>query len=453
MKPTLLSPFLIVVTVSAILVTTACNLPLISPPTPYAPTLPFIPPATPTPTLTISPTPYIEESPTHPIQPSPTLPQEKPTFQPSITPSNETTLPGPQLAFLNEGDIWLLDSPDSQPYPLTLSGDILSFAWSPSGERLAAFNGRELCFLQRDGSVRTACLNLGLDETQSRIARRIVWSPNERWIVLWNSINPWDEDAIGWLIVALDLSAETYRIQDPVDWGAALAPNNENGGFTGQPLFLPDNRLIGTLTHRILCSFGGCHYHLFEFDLKQPAFKPYPNNPQDGWSEGMNLALSRDGQILTNYGVFLLDCDVYTTFLDNFELQTQKRQTYNFNNQAIMSVAFSPDHQEAVFARTSACNSPEQATWSQSCGLSPGFEVFAMQRWSLKDNRVQDLIPGLFPDLSPDGKWLAFQSCLTEHDGQWEATTSPPPAIYLLNEAGEVRFVSPGNSPAWRPKY
>jgi hypothetical protein len=383
---------------------------------------------------------------TAPSEASATTAAETPTL-----PSEKPPVLGPQLAFLRDGDIWLLDSPHSQPYQLTIAGDIMSFAWSPDGERLAAFNGRSLCIFHRDGSIRTGCLELGLSEMQAQIERRLVWSPDQHWIVLWNPVNPWDEDSIGWLIVALDTTNAMYRIQDPVDWGASLAPDNEIGGITGQPIFLSDNRLVGTLTHRYLCSSGGCHYHLFEFDLNQPGFTPYPNNPQEGWSEGQNLALSRDGRILTNYGAFFLSCESYITFVDDFDLSTQSRQTYNLEQQAVAGLAFSPDHQVGILARTAGCSSPDQAPWNQTCGLSQGFEVFSMQRWELASGEFSDLPAGIAPSWSSDGQWVAFQSCLVERNGSWEPDANAPSSIYIMDSSGAVMMVSSGAMPTWRP--
>lgn len=410
------------------------------------------PPTTPT---VISASPTVLEP---PVVPSPTATESAPAMTvvapseaPAETVAETPTVLGPQLAFLREGDIWLLDNPDSQSYQLTFAGDILSFAWSPDGERLAAFNGRSLCIFHRDGSIRTGCLELGLNETQSQIERRIVWSPDQHWIVLWNPVNPWDEDSIGWLIVALDTTNAMYRIQDPVDWGASLAPNNEIGGITGQPIFLSDNRLIGTLTHRYLCSSGGCHYHLFEFNLNQPGFTPYPNNPQEGWSEGQNLVLSKDGRTLTNYGAFFLSCESYITFVDNFDLSTQSRQTFNLEQQAVAGLAFSPDHQVGILARTAGCSSPDQAPWNQTCGLSQGFEVFSMQRWELASGEFSDLPAGIAPSWSSDGQWIAFQSCLEERNGNWEPDANAPSSIYIIDTSGTVMVVSPGAMPAWRP--
>jgi hypothetical protein len=446
-----------------LLMATACsNLPFLQPsipPTSVPPTAwPTLPPM-PTLAPTLPPT----ASPTTPPTPSETAASTQVTGQPSpgaetaIPPTAEPTLPppaGPQLAFLKDKDIWLIDQPGGQPYQLTVAGDVLSFAWAPGGERLAVFNGKTLCFVHRDGSVRTACLELGLNEMQSQIERQIIWSPDNKWIVLWNPVNPWDEGAIGWYIIALDGSGITYRIEDPVDWGASLAPNNEAGGITGQPVFLVNNQLIGTLTHRYLCGASGCHYQLYEFNLNARSFAPYPNKAEEGWSEGQTLALSQNGQYLTDFGAFYSGCESYTTFVDVFDLAASTRKSYDLAQEALAGITLSPDVSQAIIARISGCGSQDQAYWNQTCGLSQGFEVYPMQIWDLNEDQRSDLPPGLAPTWSPDGAWLAFRSCLAQgSQGEWQADTATPASIYLLEIAtGNVTAVGPGNQPAWRPK-
>jgi len=379
---------------------------------------------------------------------APTTVNEPPISQPTLPPSG-----GPQLAFINNQDVWLLDSPTGKPYPLTVAGDILSYGWSPDGQRLVTFNGHSLCFFHSDGSVHTACLDLGLDDTQAQIPRNILWSPDQRWIVLWNSLNPWDEGAIGWLIVNLDTSNEMYRIQDPVDWGASLAPNNEAGGFTGQPVFLPDRKLVGTLTHRYLCSEGGCHYQLYEFNFETKSLVPYPNKPEEGWSEGMKLVLSDDGRTLTNFGVFFFGCDSYVTFADTFDLTSQERVSFNLKNQAILDLGLSPGAKSAVFSRTTGCLSQDTVAWNQACGLFPGFEIYTMQFWDITEEKFRDLPSGINPDWSPDGKTIAFNSCLIKNSaGEWQTNPDSPATIYLMDQQNAVMEISTGSMPAWRPR-
>ena len=383
--------------------------------------------------------------------------------QPAPTHSAPT---GQQLAFIKDGDIWMYDGPGTQPYPLTVAGDIKTFAWSPTGDRqkstpprLAYFNGKSLCFIQSDGSVRTACLDLGLNEMQSKIERRLLLSPDQRWVVLWNPVNPWDEGAIGWLIVSLDGSNTMYRIEDPTDWGASLAPNNDPGGITGMPVFLPDSRLIGTITHRYLSNESGRHYQLFEFDLKERSFKPYPNKPEDGFSEGYNLVLSKDGGTLANFGSFFSDCDSYVTFVDLFNLSNQTRQVFNLDNVAVADLSLAPDLRQAMLAQISGCSDPGQTTWAMTCGLAPGFDVLPMQIWDLSANRGsvlperKDLVPGLMPAWSPDGKLAAFRSCLAQGaGGVWAPDANTHASIYLYDSTtGGITLLEQGSFPAWKP--
>jgi hypothetical protein len=385
------------------------------------------------------------------IEPSTLPPSPQPTVEP---PPSEVPSAGPTLAFLKAGDIWLLDEPGSQPYPLTVAGDILSFAWAPGGERLAAFNGKTLCFINRDGSVRTACLDLGLNESQSRIERRLLLSPDQRWVVLWNQINPQDAGAIGWMIVALDTSNSMYRIEDPVEWGAALDPNNEPGGFTGQPIFLANDQLVGTLTHRNLCGVDGCHYRLFQFDLFNKTFSPYPDQPKEGFSEGEQLFLSNDHRILANFGTFIKDCDNYFTDIDTFDLISQSRQTYKQDKEALIDLAFNSAVDQAILARRSGCSDPGQNSWASECGLVHGADLLPMQLWTVASNERKDLYPGSMPAWSPDNGWTAFQSCLAKSDaGAWEPSGKESVGIYLLDQAtGNLSLVSDGASPQWRPE-
>ncbi len=147
--------------ITLLLFTAGCDadylpLPNLNVPQEPAPASPTMPPATTTPLQPAEPAVPTETAPvkTTPVQEQPASPTpvaeqtaaptpvlEQPVAQPTLPPSG-----GPQLAFLNQGDVWLLDQPDGKPYPLTVAGDILSFAWSPDGQRLATYNGHTLCF-------------------------------------------------------------------------------------------------------------------------------------------------------------------------------------------------------------------------------------------------------------------------------------------------------------------
>lgn len=379
------------------------------------------------------------------------------TDAPTELPGPEATTapqgPATELAYLHEGNLMLVEVPSGTARPLTSGQELISFAWSPDGNQIATFNGNSLCFLQRDGASIGDCLDLSLDETQAMARRQIIWSPDQKSIVLWNQSNPWDEGAIGWIVLLLDGDAEPILIEDPVDWGAEISADNEPGGITGQPVFSNNGELLGTITHRWLCGSGGCHYKLFQFDIVNRNFTVYPNKPEEGFSEGQNLILSQDGETLVNFGTFMTDCDNYFTFVDFYHLETQNREIFNLVQEAIVSMTISPDNNFAVIARSAGCSDQNQETWASTCGLSSGPEVFPMQVWELASNQRSDLLPGISPTWSPNGYWLAFNSCLAQNaDGNWDINPQGSPEIMIRSFVdGAIIKIGPGSQPAWRP--
>jgi hypothetical protein len=382
--------------------------------------------------------------------PAALIPTAEPTPAPTLTPA--PIVPASQLAFLMNKDLWLASVPDGGMVQLTKSGDLLSFAWSPDGSMIATYNGHNLCGLQPDGAPVGKCIDLELDDEQAIIERHIVWSPNQKTLVLWNVSNPWDETAIGWIIVYRDGSGTIIKITDPVDWGLSAAPNNEPGGVTGQAIFLSDGSLLGTLSHRWLCGTGGCHYQLYRFDLTAKIFLPYPNKPEEGWSEGSNLYISKDQQMLVNFGNFNASCDTAVAFLDLYDLASSTRKLFNLNQEALDSLAISPDSSQLILSRMAACSSQSQS-WDHSCGLSQGNDILPMQRLDLASEQRSDLAPGVSPVWSPDSLWIAFRSCLGQNSsGSWEPSGTTAPAIYAMSPDGSgLRLVSEGDAPAWKP--
>ena len=375
--------------------------------------------------------------------PAPVAPTAEPV-EPAIPPS--------QLAYLKNNNLWLASLPGGVPVQLTTSNDLLSFAWSPDGTMLAYYNGRGLCAVQPDGAQVGTCIDLELSEDQALIERRIVWSPDGRTLVLWNAGSAWDEDAIGWIIVYRDGSKTILKITDPVDWGLSAAPNNEPGGVTGQAVFLADGALLGTLSHRWLCGAGGCQYQLYRFDLAAKMFFPYPNKPEEGWSEGPGLLLSHDRRALVNFGNFNAACDTASAFIDLYDLATGARQLVSLNLEALEGLALSPDSSQMILARQSACSSQAQS-WDRSCGLSQGYDTLPMQRLDIASGQKSDLLPGVAPVWSPDGRWIAFRSCLALNaSGGWEASATTLPSIYMMAPDGSaLQLISDGYAPAWKP--
>lgn len=367
-------------------------------------------------------------------------------------PATADQLAGPTLAYLFEGNIWVVDYPGASPRPLTQSAGARSFSWAPDGARLAFYTGRLLCFASFLEGTTSGCQDLGLDDYQASIDRNLSWSPDQRYIVLWNAHNPWDEGALGWIIVALDGSQKTWRIDDPVDWGASLSPDNDPGGITGQPVFLPDNRLVGTLTHRWLCGSGGCHYQLYQFDLDKGSFTLFPNKPEEGWSEGQGLVLSQSGHLLMNYGNFNDSCQTVVSFVDLYDLGSTGRRAFNLYEESILGIALNPNASQALIARQDACN-VAQSNWATTCGLTNGLTLLPMQIWNLQTDQRADFLPGVNPAWSPDGNWVAFRSCLAAQAGNsYLPAGENLPSVYLWDlSGGGILLVAPGSAPAWKP--
>jgi len=381
--------------------------------------------------------------------PQPTLAPTEPSQPPTQTiPSG----PISNLAFLQDSNLWLVEYPHGDSNQLTTTHDLYTYAWAPDGSKLSYYNGREFCQITLDGEI-LSCLSLGLNDMQASIPREISWSPDMSKAVLWNPINPFDEDAIGWLIISLDGSGEIIKIDDPVDWGAQLSPDNEPGGGTGQALFLKDGALVGTISHRWLCGETGCHFQLFTFDFDQGVLKPYPNKPEEGFSEGMGLVLSQDGVVLYNFGTFHSSCESYLTFMDAFELNTTKRQLFTLEQEAINGLAISPNNSQAVISRNAGCSTENQTQWAQTCGLSQGFDVYNLQLWNLTENLRNDLLPGLQPDWSSNSAYLTFRSCLVgNNEIGWQTSGDTTPVLFVMSlNDGSVVPVSIGENPQWQP--
>ena len=415
-------------------------------------------------TPTISPT-ATNEDPT--ILPSPTTLQPAlPTEEQTIEQKQETDIPAQPsptqevpstpletLAFLNQGNLYVFHITTQELLQLTNTGDILSYTWKSQGNGLVVFNGYRLCQVSTEDFETINCIDLGFNDLQATVMRQISLSPDDRYAAIWNPFYPWEEEAIGWLVVDL-INGDLWRVLDPVDWGAQLAPDNEPGGVTGQALFLQDGMLIGTITHRWLCTgTAGCRYQLFSFDFINRTMIPFDNKPEDGFSEGLGLVLSQDGRLLLNHGTFHAGCEAYITFVDVYDLQNGERRIYDLDQVAVNGLALAPTNQQAVISRNAGCSTENQTEWAQSCGLIQGFDLYNMQLWNLVDETRTDLPPGTQPDWSPGGQFLAFRSCLTEQaDGGWKPNGNQNPAIYIYDfNIGALFSISEGDMAKWKP--
>lgn len=445
----------------------ACSLPLAAPPTlPAQATLPPEMPAASVPPATAQ----ADTQPSAETQPpaatsaatapaATAAPEAATAATEAITaaPQAVTQPPAPAqpqtLAFLRGGDVWLVEVPAGAPRQVTKNGKLTGFTWAADGSRLATSDGTKLCFVKPDGSEAAPCMDLGLEGPSASVPWRLVWSPDQKHIALWNPIQTGQEGVYGWIIVALDGSNQIVRVEDPVDFGAPLAPDNEPGGMTGEPVFLPDGNLIGTLTHRWLCGSAGCTYKLFTFNYGRGGFDPVLAQAPGTFSEGADLTLSRDGNWLADYGVFHNGCEFYKSGVDVYNLGTQQRLEFRLEQESVAGLALAPNGSRAILARTAGCNSENKQTWAVACKLSEGLDVYPLQIWDLEANQRTDVQPGLQPDWSGNGDWVAFQSCLAPAGQAWKPTPNGPPGIFVFGVSSPaiLSALGEGSLPQWQP--
>jgi len=384
-----------------------------------------------------------------------TTPQPSKTNTPMLTPTSTRTHVNLELSYLLNGDVWLMELPSGTPHPFTSRGDVQSYAWTADGARLAIYNGSVICFFNQNGLQIGSCLDLGLTESQRNTNLQIVWSPDAKMLVVWNPDNRFGggEDTVGWIIISLEHPNDTIRIQDPVDFGFTIHQNTTPGGITGMPLFLPNGKLLGTFSHTTICGSGSCRFLLQEYDLTNNKIIPFNNNVLDGWSEGQYIELSGDRKWIANFSVFHIGCELYNSQFDEFNLETSERRAYQLRQESISDISLSPDGQSAAIARTAGCSSQNSDPWAQTCGLSSNFDVYPIQSWDLAANQRNDLSPGLSPNWSHDGTWIAFRSCLTYSDqNTWQPDGAAAPSIFITNPNGSIiKLISKGSMPTWRP--
>jgi hypothetical protein len=222
---------------------------------------------------------------------------------------------------------------------------------------------------------------------------------------------------------------------------------------TGEPLFLPDGTLLGTVTHSRVCGSGGCRYALFQLDPQARQFSPSALTASSDLGE--DLELSADGGLLVNLATFHSGCETYATRVQALDLETGEQRSFDFEQEAFDELALSPDGRQAVVARGPGCSSETNRMWPVECGLAEFFEVYAMDLWDLGSGQRTPLLPGVSPQWAPDGSAITFRSCLAQTpDGRWSATSTGPPWIFVVDpRADDVRIVpiAQGSDPAWRP--
>lgn len=389
------------------------------------------------------------------------------------TPSRQLTQPGDdqpinlysgparQLSFLFGGNVWLFSLPEGNLVQLTETGDVRRYTWSSDGNRLATFNGEDVCLLQMPDNpihpentpkghseASVFCIGPVATHIDYLEATQLIWSPDQNHLVV---------AAPGkWLIIFLEQIDTSVYLQDPPNWGVDLLPEIPGYSQAGSPLFLRDSSLVGTFTHDAYCGSAGCTYASYRFDYGSMSFSPFPLTGSTEVDMGENFSASSDGNVVVNFGSSHSGCESFSTYVSLTYLDSGTTQSFHIDQQSFYGIGLSPDGAYGVIARGTGCETEGQENWAANCELSDGYEVFPMQLWKMEtSNPLMDLQPGTNPTWSPDGNTIAFRSCLKQTSpGLFEPTSTGPPWIFVMDATGNFAVPEPvhmGSDPAWRP--
>jgi len=225
--------------------------------------------------------------------------------------------------------------------------------------------------------------------------------------------------------------------------------------YPGQPLFLPNGTLIGTLADQWSCGSGGCWQEVYRFDWPTRQFMRHSISDSSAHEGEGHVALSGNGQILAAFDSFHVGCEYYTAAVGVYDLTGGGAHRFTFDQESFYAIGLSPKGTQAVVARQDGCAGDLDNPWSETCGIYQDLEIYAMQLLDLTSGARTDLVPGVDPAWSPRGDRVAFQSCLAQtQNDRWEVTSSGPPQLFVMMLAdgvSSVTLLSEGGSPAWRP--
>jgi hypothetical protein len=361
-----------------------------------------------------------------------------------------------ELAFIDGGDVVVTDVGTGATRRLTSARGVVSIGWSRDGSRLAFFDGRAVCVVAASGAREDPCIDVAVPPDAAGAAWDVAWAPDGRQIVLHGLSQLGEDSGVGWWFVDLDRATST-PLGDPAARGADLSGEGRPGGIPGDAAFLADGTLVGSFSHPYHCGSGGCSFALFRYDPSTRTFSTDLSSAGlDGLTVGTQLVVSADGRALGSTDSAHAGCADYSTVHDIAFLGEGRHATHTYDHESFAGQTLAPDAAAAVVSRTEGCGRDGAVTWSSQCGLLDTFEVYPMWLIDLATFEHRELPPGLDPAWSPDGRSIAFRSCLAQSPtGTWSSTTEGPPALYLVDvsgPAGTVSAVAEGSMPRWRPE-
>lgn len=372
-----------------------------------------------------------------------------------------------QLGYIQNGDVWLKDIFYDTLTQLTNTGDVSYFSWSPDGKKLFIISANQYCIIELINLSNPKCTTHNLNARQIE-KYKAVWSFDLKHIVIWL-----DDFAAGkWIIVTPDESFKAFSIDNPYDWGVTLddwelknLEEKDAQTFMGSPAFTKDGRLFGTIGNILFCGAGGCSYRIYEFDfVNENFYLATIDKNQEYLDENLTwvnpyLSVSSNGKIMWFTGN---SCDqgspcipslVIVNFSDNIFVLNHQLRDQSLINELMddpPEVSSSPDG--TLFAISTGHRVWEKTVFC----LNVDRLNFPIQILDYATDTTREIVGGYDLAWSPDGKYLAFESCLAKNqNGTWAPVATSPIRIFVVDLTSNELNISPlieGIYPSWRPK-
>ena len=374
--------------------------------------------------------------------PSPTVEQAAPT----VTPESAAET----LAFIRDGDIWLIDADGSNERQLGLS-DVKEFSWVSSeeldvvidGDPSDAIDGDEPGHLLVDTEGNVSDLPFPAGGSWSRDGTMYVVPVDQQVVVF---------DREGGEVARLEVAPPPREGPKPNNCGATLPSGEPDPLVFGQPVFSPDGQriLVAVTCASRMGATGNLYASVYEAPLDGAAIRTLPL--QTNLHDVSAPHLSPDGtriaqKVVDQAGAGHREHLVYVINVDgaaSAELtlpaitELRQQQPGDWRRGGLLSYDWSPAS-DAIVASFDISVLEENAGRQVVAGL---------YILNLDGSSQERLVAGAThsPAWSPSGRYIAYVA------GEYFGEPTEPPSVRVLDlSAGTVTDLGLGSQPAWQP--
>jgi hypothetical protein len=281
-----------------------------------------------------------------------------------------------------------------------------------------------------------------------------MWTPDGRHLIIWNVENPALRESPGWYIISVH-EKPAYSYEDYL-------------GRIEKIMVLPDGSMAGALSG--WCGENACENGLFLYDTNNHTFSMFSLDDlsQQAGLGVLNVEVMQRGapaasaadaiQQALAPGPAHIECGHASASPDSLFMGSGDSDPQEASGLPFM-FSLTPATNRILISRSIACSNPIPADWTNTCWPAGRPGDFELKVWDGSSNGNSQLIltgiPGVFTDWSPDGQFIAFQSCLTATPfRKIGATIEKPPWIFVMANTGDpdsVLPISEGYFPSWKP--